>query len=161
MSIDIRMLLDSDEKQRCARQVLEDLKIWFANEPNREDYIKKCGELPLWAAFDTGDNCVGFFAGTTHYGHVGEIVVCGVMQSAHGKGVGKAIFTQMERYYKELGCDIMLVKTLSDIVDDADYAATRKFYESVGFVPLITLTEMWDEQNPCLIMIKNLMGEQL
>lgn len=36
------------------------------------------------------------------------------------------------------------------------YEQTRKFYESIGFEPLITLTEMWDEENPCLIMIKML-----
>lgn len=27
---------------------------------------------------------------------------------------------------------------------------------SVGFEPLITLTEMWDEETPCLIMVKSL-----
>lgn len=32
----------------------------------------------------------------------------------------------------------------------------RGFYKSVGFKPLITLTEMWDEENPCLIMVKSL-----
>ena len=50
----------------------------------------------------------------------------------------------------------MMVKTLSDIVDFEPYAQTRAFYESMGFQPLITLTEMWDEENPCLIMIKAL-----
>jgi len=29
-------------------------------------------------------------------------------------------------------------------------------HQSVGFEPLITLTEMWDEENPCLIMFKPL-----
>ena len=27
---------------------------------------------------------------------------------------------------------------------------------SVGFESLITLTEMWDDKNPCLIMLKSL-----
>ena len=26
----------------------------------------------------------------------------------------------------------------------------------MGFKELLTLTEMWDEENPCLIMIKNI-----
>ena len=30
------------------------------------------------------------------------------------------------------------------------------FYIKMGFKELITLTEMWDEDNPCLIMIKNI-----
>lgn len=36
----------------------------------------------------------------------------------------------------------------------AEYEKTRTFYKSVGFEPLITLTEMWDEEIPCLIMLK-------
>lgn len=49
-----------------------------------------------------------------------------------------------------------MVKTLSDKVDFEPYARTRAFYEKVGFEPLVILTEMWDEENPCLIMIKHL-----
>ncbi|MCI8395995.1 MAG: GNAT family N-acetyltransferase, partial [Acutalibacter sp.] len=30
------------------------------------------------------------------------------------------------------------------------------FYRGMGFAPLVTLTEMWDEENPCLIMLKAL-----
>lgn len=41
------------------------------------------------------------------------------------------------------------------------YARTRSFYRSMGFEPLITLTEMWDENNPCLIMIKTLVKNTL
>lgn len=37
---------------------------------------------------------------------------------------------------------------MTEIVD------IETFYKSVGFEPLITLTEMWDEENPCLIMLK-------
>lgn len=41
------------------------------------------------------------------------------------------------------------------------YARTRSFYRSMGFEPLITLTEMWDKNNPCLIMIKTLVKNTL
>ena len=50
----------------------------------------------------------------------------------------------------------MIVKTLTDTVDFEPYAQTRKFYKSIGFESLITLTEMWDAENPCLIMFKSL-----
>lgn len=35
------------------------------------------------------------------------------------------------------------------------YDKTRQFYQQVGFESLITLTEMWDDENPCLVMIKS------
>ena len=61
-----------------------------------------------------------------HYGHTGDIYVCGVRPECHHMGIGKALYN-----------------------------------ESVGFEPLITLTEMWDEDNPCLIMIKPLALQSL
>jgi hypothetical protein len=42
------------------------------------------------------------------------------------------------------------------INDDKNYEKTRKFYKKMGFEELITLMEMWDENNPCLIMIKKI-----
>jgi len=50
----------------------------------------------------------------------------------------------------------VMVNTISDTAPDANYAKTRAFYKKIGFKELVTLTEMWDENNPCLIMIKKL-----
>lgn len=52
-----------------------------------------------------------------------------------------------------------MVETLSEKAEYAPYEKTRLFYEGVGFEPLITLTDMWDEENPCLIMIKTLIAK--
>lgn len=68
-------------------------------------------------------------------------------------GIGKALYNEAEHYFLKRGCKYAMVETLSDTVDYGPYEKTRHFYESVGFEPLITLTEMWDEDNPCLIMI--------
>ena len=39
---------------------------------------------------------------------------------------------------------------------DAGYERTRRFYLGVGFTPLEESLELWDEQNPALILIKTL-----
>ena len=51
--------------------------------------------------------------------------------------------------------------------DDEKFSCTRNILEKLpewfgnkqarGFESLITLTEMWDEENPCLIMLKPLL----
>jgi hypothetical protein len=48
------------------------------------------------------------------------------------------------------------MKTLSNTDKDKNYAKTREFYKKVGFDELITLMEMWDENNSYLIMIKKI-----
>ena len=48
------------------------------------------------------------------------------------------------------------VKTLGPSHPSEHYAATRQFYVARGFRPLEELTEIWGEDNPCLIMVKRL-----
>ncbi|WP_242822976.1 hypothetical protein [Syntrophobotulus glycolicus] len=61
-----------------------------------------------------------------------------------------------EGYFRQNGCQYAIVKTLSERVRSEPYARTRRFYTGAEFEQLITLTEMWDEEHPCLIMIKKL-----
>lgn len=152
----IQNITDAEAKSACVRRILEELPEWFGNQQAVEEYAETVKELPLWAALDENGQDLGFFAGKIRYGQTGEIVVCGVRPAYHRAGLGKALYTAAEEYFRQNGCRYMLVKTLSDTVDFAPYDQTRRFYQGVGFTPLITLTEMWDEENPCLLMLKSL-----
>lgn len=90
----------------------------------------------------------------SHYGHTGDIYVCGVRPECHRMGLGRALYGRVEQFFLEKGCKYAMVETLSEKAGYEPYEKTRSFYESVGFEPLITLTEMWDENNPCIIMVK-------
>jgi hypothetical protein len=46
------------------------------------------------------------------------------------------------------------VKTLAPSDPDPGYAATRRFYEATGFVPLEELPQVWGPENPCLLMVR-------
>jgi hypothetical protein len=48
------------------------------------------------------------------------------------------------------------VKTLGPSRRSERYERTRRFYEARGFVPLEELAGFWDENNPCLILVKHL-----
>ncbi|MEN6523457.1 MAG: N-acetyltransferase, partial [Anaerolineaceae bacterium] len=37
-----------------------------------------------------------------------------------------------------------------------EYDRTRAFYEAMGFRPLEVFPELWDKDNPCLLMVKRL-----
>ncbi len=147
---------EQDEKSAHAKAVLETLPDWFGNQEALEGYVKGVRDLPFWAALDEAGDCLGFFGVRIHYGHTGDIYVCGVRPECHRMGVGRALYKEVERFFLEKGCKYAMVETLSEKANYAPYEKTRLFYESVGFEPLITLTEMWDAENPCLIMIKSL-----
>ena len=48
------------------------------------------------------------------------------------------------------------VKTLASEHPDLNYAMTRRFYEAAGFIPLEVFPTLWEEGNPCLLMIRPL-----
>lgn len=155
-SVTIIEVKGSLTKSAYTKEVLGKLPEWFGNKQALDDYVAKVAEVPYWAALDKENNCIGFFAVKIHYRRTGDIFVCGVLPEYHHNGIGKALYNTAETYFIQNGCKYVIVKTLSDAVSYEPYARTREFYKSVGFEPLVTLTEMWDEKNPCLIMLKTL-----
>lgn len=147
---------DRVKKSAYTKEILESLPEWFGNKQALNDYVEKVRDLPYWGVFLENDSCVGFFSVKTHYGYTGEIVVCGILQEYQHIGIGKALYGMAEKYFVQSGCKFVIVKTLSELVNSEPYSRTRNFYKSIGFEPLITLTEMWDEKNLCLIMLKAL-----
>lgn len=153
MSFAVRRVDDPAEKSACVRSVLARLPEWFGDAAAVAGYARQAAGLACWAAEMDGEYA-GILAAETHYGHTGEVVVCGVLPELHGKGLGRALYLAAEQYFRVEGCRYAVVKTLSDAADYAPYARTRRFYQRIGFEELLTLTEMWDEDNPCLIMVK-------
>jgi len=143
-------------KSLYTRAILESLPEWFGNSNALDEYVEKVSKLPYWAALDQDYRCIGFFAVKTHYGNIGDIYVCGVLPEYQNKGIGKKIYDIAEKHFIQNGYKYMMVKTLSEKAQYEPYERTRKFFKKIGFVPLVSLTEIWDEENPCLIMIKKL-----
>lgn len=144
----------SNRKSQFAEEILRSLPEWFGNEEALNGYVEGVASLPFWVALSRDGKCIGFISIKMHYGYTGDIYVLGVLPEYHRKGVGRLLLAKAEEYFRTNNCKYIIVKTLSDIVDYEPYKRTREFYKSVGFEELITLTEMWDSENPCLIMIK-------
>lgn len=154
----IRIVEISDEKMKSlhTEKILRNLPEWFGNEKALCEFATSVTKLPYWIALNQDENCIGFISVKIHYGHTGDIYVFGVLPEYHNKGIGKKLIASAEEHLIQNGCKYLIVKTLSEKVQYEPYERTRKFYLRVGFEQLITLTEMWDEENPCLIMIKKL-----
>ena len=84
-----------------------------------------------------------------------EIYVTGVKKRAHCCGAGRAMFAAFEEYARDNGYRIIQVKTVAS-GHYPEYGATVAFYRGVGFLPLEVFPALWDENNPCLILVKAL-----
>ena len=138
----------------CAR-ILEELPDWFGIETARRRYIE---ELPACEAYvaTAGNEVRGFIAVRQHSPFSAEVHVMAVERAAQRRGLGRALVEHVEGKLRSRGVEYLSVKTLGPSRPDRGYAATRAFYEALGFRPLEETTAFWGEENPCLLMVKRL-----
>lgn len=136
--------------------ILRSLPDWFGIEEAIVYYVNEIDGLPTFLALDEGEGGVGFMSVKQHFPQAAELYVLGVRPEWHGRGIGRALLARAEAHLRDLGVEYVQVKTLAASHPDPNYARTRRFYEAMGFRPLEVLPELWDESNPCLIMIKGL-----
>jgi ribosomal protein S18 acetylase RimI-like enzyme len=134
---------------------LEDLPEWFGIEAARRRYIEALPTYESYAAESEGE-VVGFISLCHHFPHASEIEVIAVDKKQHRRGAGRALVERAQAALRSRGVEYLSVKTLGPSHPDEGYAATRAFYEALGFRPLEETTAIWGEENPCLLMVKRL-----
>lgn len=143
------------KQSSVCESVLRALPEWFGVEEATAQYILDVDELPTFVAWVDG-RAVGFMSVRQHFPQSAELHVLGVLPAMHHRGVGRALLDAVEAYLCQQGVEYLQVKTLSPAHPDKGYAKTRAFYEAVGFKPLEEFPTLWDEANPCLLMVKKL-----
>jgi ribosomal protein S18 acetylase RimI-like enzyme len=139
--------------------ILRALPEWFGIEAATAQYIRDVDEMPTFVAWAEG-RAVGFMTVRLHNPYAAELHVLGVLPEMHHRGVGRALLARVEAYLRQQGVEYLQVKTLSASNPDPNYAKTRAFYEVMGFRPLEEFPTLWDEANPCLLMVKAVDGRR-
>jgi coenzyme F420-0:L-glutamate ligase/coenzyme F420-1:gamma-L-glutamate ligase len=149
---DVVEIQDPAERSRIAEAVLRDLPEWFGIEESTRQYIEDAATLPTLVV----EPDAGFLCLKQHTPRAAEIYVMGVRREQHRKGIGRALVAAAESWCRVRGIPYLHVKTLGPSrPDPGGYDATRAFYEAVGFVALEELHGLWDEDNPTLVLVKN------
>ena len=140
-----------EEKRRVAREVLADLPDWFGIPECTEEYINESAKMPFWASY-SDQEAAGFIALKQTSPFAAELYVTGVKKRFHRQGIGRELFSAFYESAKQSGYEFLQVKTV-DEGRYTEYDQTRLFYESLGFRNLEVFPTLWDEWNPCLIMV--------
>jgi GNAT superfamily N-acetyltransferase len=139
------------ERSRICREILAELPGWFGLPESNARYERQVAELPTFAVADDA-----FLSLKLHSPAAAELYLMGVRPQLHGRGLGTALLHAAEDYLRDRAVDYLHVKTLGPSRPSERYERTRRFYEARGFVPLEELDGVWDENNPCLILVKHL-----
>ena len=99
---------------------------------------------------------IGFLSLKLHNSYSAEIYVMGILPGMHRLGIGKALVNAAQTWLKLQATEFLQVKTLGPSDPDPNYARTRAFYLAMGFRPLEEFHQIWDANNPCLILVKRL-----
>jgi coenzyme F420-0:L-glutamate ligase/coenzyme F420-1:gamma-L-glutamate ligase len=143
---------DSAERSRIAEVVLRGLPDWFGIEESTKTYIDDAATLPTFAV----EPDAGFLCVKQHTPQAAEVYVMGVRREQHRRGIGRALVAEAERWCRARGIRYLQVKTLGPSrPDPGGYDETRTFYAAVGFVAIEELHGLWDEDNPTLILVKD------
>jgi coenzyme F420-0:L-glutamate ligase / coenzyme F420-1:gamma-L-glutamate ligase len=142
---------DPAERSRIAEAVLRDLPDWFGIEESTRKYIEDAATLPTLVV----EPDLGFLSLKQHTPAAVELYVLGVRRSHHRQGLGRALVEAAESWCRARGIPYLHVKTLGPSRPDPGYDATRSFYEAMGFVALEELHGLWDEDNPTLVLVKD------
>lgn len=151
--IAIKKVENLDEKTRITLEIMNALPEWFSPP---EDIVNKSvihREYPFIAVFN-GDKAIGFAALKIHNQYTAEVYNFGILREYHRMGIGHRLMEACVQYCKENGYSFMTVKTLDESAAYEPYNGTRAFYRKEGFYPLEVFTTFWNEDNPCLFMLK-------
>ena len=138
-----------------AEGILRALPDWFGIETALVDYARAADELPTFIA-EEDERIVAFVTLKPTSAFAMELHVMGVLPAWHRQGIGRALVERAAVHARAEGAAFLHVKTLAASDPDPGYAATRRFYEAMGFVPLEELPQVWGPENPCLIMVRAL-----
>lgn len=151
--MDIRGVTEG--RSRICEEVLAALPHWFGIKEANANYATEADSLPFAAAYDDAA-VIGFIALKEHYDTTTEVYVLGVKPDFHRQGVGRALIDWAEARARERGHTLLSVKTLSPSDPDEGYGRTRAFYTGIGFQMVEEFPDLWDADNPSVLMVKPL-----
>jgi GNAT superfamily N-acetyltransferase len=134
-------------------QVLASVPEWFGRPATNAQYLAELARYPSWVALEDGVP-IGAITLTEPQPHAFEVHFIVVARAWHGRGIGRALLSVVERVALEQGGRWLHVKTLGASHPDPHYARTRAFYLAQGFAPLFESTTLWDARTPALVMVK-------
>ena len=143
-----------DARGAICREVLESLPEWFGVPASIDAYVSAADGLPMLACFEPVGDVVGFESVKIHTLAAAEVYVMSVRRAWHRRGIGRALIEAAAQLARCRGARFLTVKTLSPSNPDPNYAATRLFYEAMGFLPIEEFPTLWNADNPCLLMLR-------
>lgn len=152
----VHVTIEAGSDAAATERILRALPDWFGIESAISDYVAAAGRLPGLVA-RLGAEVVGVALVERHFHESAELHLLAVAPEHHRSGIGRRLVAAAVTALEADGAALLQVKTLGASHPSEHYARTRRFYETVGFLPLEELPDLWPG-NPCLVMVRPLVA---
>ena len=151
--LELSTRIETSGSGEICRMILEALPQWFGIPESVVDFVEVADRSPSVIA-STHGNDVGITTIVSHSPYAAEVYVMGVLPEYHRNGIGRVMLRAAEAMLARSGVEFLQVKTRSGSKPDVGYEKTRAFYLAYGFRPLEEFPDLWDADNPALLMVK-------
>jgi GNAT superfamily N-acetyltransferase len=141
----------------CER-VLRTLPRWFGHEASLLEYAANTSKFQTFVALEN-DRVIAFLSLQCHFPSAWEINCIAVDADHRNRGIGRSLHERAQLWLKSQGAKTLQVKTLAEAHPSQEYAQTRKFYASVGYMPIEVFPTLWEVGLPVLLLMKILDAE--
>lgn len=129
---------------------------WFGIEEGLAEMGLAAERGPGFVAIDMKERVIGFLTVERHFPESWEISWMAVDPGHHRRSIGRKLVEALVADAREHGVRLLQVKTLAARHPSPEYALTRMFYESLGFLRLEVFPDLWGAANPCLVLVQPL-----
>lgn len=132
------------------------LPAWFGIEAGLEEMRRAAESEPGFVALMEPDRVIGFLTVHRHFPESWDITWMAVHPDHHRRRIGRQLIEALKEDAREKGVRLLQVKTLADQHPSPEYARTRAFYQSLGFLRLEVFPDLWGPENLCLVLVMSL-----
>jgi GNAT superfamily N-acetyltransferase len=136
----------------CAA-ILATIPEWFGLPASNAEYEALAETGPAVVALGDGEP-LGLMLLKRHFETTLEVYFLAVLRDRHRRGAGRALLARAEAVARAEGRRFVTVKTRGPSKPYEPYERTRRFYEAMGYAALEEFLELWDPENPALMMAK-------
>jgi len=151
----IKEITNPDIKTEITLCIMNALPTWFSPPEDIENKAIIHRTYPFFAVFDD-DRVIGFLALKIHNQYTAEVYNIGILEEYHRRAIGHLLIERSVEYCKDNNLIYLTVKTLDSSAVYEPYDRTRAFYYKEGFTPLEVFKTFWNEENPCLFLVKKI-----
>lgn len=133
--------------------ILADLPEGLVLPHSREFYLEAARDMVTYQALTEDGEPVGVLLLEPHFHETVEVHLMAVRSDYLRKGIGRRLLAEIEADARAFGTRLIEVKTIGPSDPSPDAAASRVFYQEMGFLPVEEVHGLWDGK-PALIQVK-------